>query len=219
MLQMASKSLQIGSTKWPRYAELSRMKYIYSSYRFASSAALAQAIRDPSVIEFKVGLIDKIEMHPNADNLYVSNVLIDASKSVQVCSGLVGKVPKEALEKNLFVFVTNLKPSKFRGVSSEAMILAGEESNSPTQLVVEPVRPPKGCQPGDILQFESYGIPNSNKLIKSKIWDQISRQLSINSQGNVIYTDLNQRVYRLISQKGDSSGAAYVSRLTGGKVR
>lgn len=209
MLQISVRGLECSSRKW-----LSVGKAAQIGHRFASTAPV---VRDPSAIEFKVGLIDKIEMHPNADSLYVSNVLIDSGRSVQVCSGLVGKVPREALENNLFVFITNLKPSKLRGVASEAMILAGETS-TPTEIV-EPVRPPEGCQPGDILQFEGCSIPTSNKLIKPKIWNQISSQLSIDSLGHVTYTDSDQQVHRLISQKGDSSGAARVSRLTSGKVR
>ncbi|KAK1351031.1 putative tRNA binding protein [Hamiltosporidium tvaerminnensis] len=87
------------------------------------------------LLEIHVGLIKSISDHPNADKLYVETV--DMGKEITVVSGLRGRVEKEELLNKKFLFITNLKESKLRGVVSQAMIMCGiDENGTPEPLEV-----------------------------------------------------------------------------------
>ena len=62
--------------------------------------------------------------HPEADSLYVETVdLGEESGPRTVISGLNGLVPMDQLDQSLGVFLCNLKPSKMRGIESQAMLM------------------------------------------------------------------------------------------------
>lgn len=153
--------------------------------RFQST--IVKPALNPNLLDLRVGLIKSIARHENADSLYVSQIEIHPNGStVQVCSGLVGLVPIEELQSRRVVLVNNLKPSKMRGVKSEAMLLCAASEGD---KVVEPVMPDPKFAVGHILKFT--GIDNSDvakKRIKSSVFANIAAGLSVDSQGQVIWT-------------------------------
>ncbi|ODV93763.1 hypothetical protein PACTADRAFT_51519 [Pachysolen tannophilus NRRL Y-2460] len=166
-------------------------------------------IVSPSLLKLTVGKIIDIQKHENADKIYVSKILIQDQKidqeikinqsmkaALQVCSGLVPYIPMSELLNSRVVVVTNLKPSKIRGVLSEAMILAAENSNnlededvSQQQLKVEVVRPPISSNIGDRLFFESHIIDHDKEAgrVKPKVWQEIAKHLRTNENCQVVY--------------------------------
>jgi aminoacyl tRNA synthase complex-interacting multifunctional protein 1 len=150
---------------------------------FSTTRRVLNNVQEPSIVEFLVGNVSKVDLHPNAENLYVSQIEIGEEREARtVCSGLVGKIPKNELQDSHVVLVANLKASKLRGIKSEAMVLAA--SNDST---VELVRPPTGAKPGQPVQFEGYMFGQAKKSIKPKVWQQIQPQLFVNSDGQVVY--------------------------------
>lgn len=77
-------------------------------------------------VEMKTGTIVEVKRHENADKLYVLQVDI-GSKVVQIVSNLVDNFTEKELLNRKIVVVTNLKPTKFRGVESNGMLLATED--------------------------------------------------------------------------------------------
>ncbi|KAJ8315562.1 hypothetical protein KUTeg_007712 [Tegillarca granosa] len=98
------------------------------------------------------------EIHPDAESLYVETVdLGDDTRTV--VSGLAGLYPMEKLQDRLGVFLCNLKPVKMRGVESEAM-------DDPR--AVEPLDPPEGSAPGDLVFFDGYENGKPDEELKPK---------------------------------------------------
>ena len=101
----------------------------------------------PVAIDFEVGKIDSIARHPDAEKLYVEQVLMGDGER-QVVSGVVPYYKEEELLGKLVVIVKNLKPAVIRGVESRGMLLAVEKDG-----VLE-VLSPVGAKPGDKVTIE-----------------------------------------------------------------
>lgn len=154
--------------------------------RYNSTSAVS-----PSIAEFRIAKVIKVDNHPNADRLYVSQMQVrtvteDDSGLVQVCSGLVGLVPRETLAASRVVLVMNLKPSKMRGVQSEAMLLAADKPID-DGYEVELVQPPEG-QVGQRVWFQGHDGEPLKRVKKSK-WDEIAKNLHTNSKGEVCFKE------------------------------
>lgn len=79
-----------------------------------------------SVLDFKVGLIESCEKVPDSEKLL--KLIVDfKTKKVQVISGIAKWYEPSALIGTKRMFLTNLKPTKFVGLTSDAMIIAGED--------------------------------------------------------------------------------------------
>jgi len=76
-------------------------------------------------LNLKVARVEKVEVHPNADKLYV--VKLDAGEERQLVAGLKQYYSPEELAGKHVVFVSNLKTAKLRGVESQGMLLAAEK--------------------------------------------------------------------------------------------
>ena len=101
----------------------------------------------PVAIDFEVGKIVSIARHPDAEKLYVEQVLMGDGER-QVVSGVVPYYKEEELLGKLVVIVKNLKPAVIRGVESRGMLLACEKDG-----VLE-VLSPVGAKPGDKVTIE-----------------------------------------------------------------
>lgn len=143
-----------------------------------------------------MGHILECKQHENADKLFVSQIKIDHDDPVQVCSGLVGYIPRDNMVDRRVVVLTNLKPSKMRGVKSEAMLLAAELNNQ-----VDLVSPPKSSAVGAKLYFEGFEGPDAGRL-KSKVWEEIAKNLRTNSSGEPVFI-LDGKEYRLRGEGDD----------------
>ncbi|MBI2102389.1 methionine--tRNA ligase [Candidatus Woesearchaeota archaeon] len=83
-------------------------------------------------IHLAVGLVEEIKDHPNADSLYLLNVNFGPLGIKQVITSLKKVLSTTAFQEKKLVFCVNLKPSKFRGKVSEAMILGVDHDNTTT---------------------------------------------------------------------------------------
>lgn len=74
-------------------------------------------------------------------------------------------------QDRMVVLLCNLKPSKLRGVLSEAMVFAASNSDH-TQ--VELVDPPTGTKIGEKVTFDGFqGEPDTGLHPKHKVWEAV----------------------------------------------
>lgn len=176
----------------------------------AAAAANPQDKKDdkekpkPSIIDFRVGFIQKAIKHPDADSLYVSTIDVgDEEGPRTVCSGLVKHFSLEAMQERYVVVVCNLKPVNMRGIKSTAMVLCGS-----TDEKVEFVEPPKGSKAGEKVFFEGFGDEEPMKQLnpKKKLWEQIQPNFSTNENLEVIIKDDDDKekpIRKLTNSRGD----------------
>jgi len=78
----------------------------------------------------------------------------------------------------LVVVVKNMKTCKFRGVTSEGMVIAaGNEEGT----VVELVSPPAGTLPGERVKFAGYPDDSTADVLNKNIIDKVKADLKTNS--------------------------------------
>lgn len=95
----------------------------------------------------KVGKVEEVTEHPNADKLYVLNVDIGSGKQkiIQLVAGLRPHYRKDELLGKKIVVVSNLKHAKLRGYESQGMLLAADDGKK--VVIVSP----QGSDPGDLV--------------------------------------------------------------------
>ncbi len=86
-------------------------------------------IEDFSKLEFRVALVEKVDVVPKADKLYILSLNLGYEKRTIVSSIREFFKPEE-LEGKKIVVLCNLKPAKFRGVPSNGMLLAAESPDT-----------------------------------------------------------------------------------------
>lgn len=85
-------------------------------------------------LEFRVALVEKVEVVPKADKLYVLHLDLGYEKRAIVSSIREFYKPEE-LEGKKIVVLVNLKPAKFRGVVSNGMLLAAESPDTTKEVL------------------------------------------------------------------------------------
>lgn len=73
---------------------------------------IAELPIDIGRLDLRIGHIDHVEKHPEADSLYLLKINCGEEKPRTVCSGLVNHVPMEKLKDRYVVLLCNLKPVK-----------------------------------------------------------------------------------------------------------
>lgn len=183
-------------------------------FRFQSTSAIKPIIT-PNILDLRVGYIKDIRRHENADSLYVSQIQIgpDEQKDiVQVCSGLVGLIPMEKLHQSRVVIVNNLKPSKMRGVKSEAMLLCADAATEEGQPpLVDPVVPPPDSPLGQSLNFTDTEAVSQKKRLKSQQFADVADELTVDNNYNVVWRSTH-KLEGCTAGKDDS-------RFVGARVR
>ncbi len=89
---------------------------------------------DFSKLDLRVALVEKIEVVPKADKLYILNLDLGYEKRVIVSSIREFYKPEDLEGKKIIVLV-NLKPAKFRGVQSNGMLLAAESPETRQEIL------------------------------------------------------------------------------------
>ncbi len=104
-----------------------------------------QAQEDPfQSLQIKVGVIESVEDHPDADKLYVLQV--NTGEHRQIVAGLRPYLSKSDLLGKHVCILANLKPAVLRGKQSQGMLLAADDGKN-----VRPLQAPH-AKPGDIVQ-------------------------------------------------------------------
>lgn len=106
------------------------------------SGGKKQAEPSFSDIGLEVGEVVSVEMHPDADKLYVEKIRMGDSE-IQVVSGLAKHIKKEDLVGKKVIVVKNLIPAKLRGVESQGMLLVAETKGGLIEVLECP-----HCEPG-----------------------------------------------------------------------
>lgn len=109
----------------------------------AQAAAGPAAFEDFAKLDLRVGVVQSVDDHPDADRIYVLRVDLGEEKPRQVLAGVRKEIPREALLGRRVVIVANLAPRKIRGMVSEGMMLAAE-----TDGKLEPVSVSDAIRPG-----------------------------------------------------------------------
>lgn len=120
-----------------------------------------------------------------------------------VCSGLVNYIRQEDLLHRRVVLVTNLKPSKMRGIKSEAMVLAAEKTVD-DEVNVQLVLPPVSSLIGEELFFDGYKSETPQSRLKSKKWEELQQRFQSDTDGIVVYIDDEGKEHKLRGEQSDS---------------
>eukprot|EP00088_Acartia_fossae_P025308 TRINITY_DN26132_c1_g1_i1.p1 TRINITY_DN26132_c1_g1~~TRINITY_DN26132_c1_g1_i1.p1 ORF type:complete len:304 (-),score=129.75 TRINITY_DN26132_c1_g1_i1:41-952(-) len=134
-------------------------------------------------LDLRVGHIRSAKKHPDADSLYVEEVDVGEEKPRTVISGLVKFIPEADMQDRMAVLLCNLKPSKMRGIMSEAMVMCASTPDK-----VEILSPPEGCKPGDPVQVEGFTRnPDGQLNPKKKIFEACAPDLRVNGDREACY--------------------------------
>ena len=136
-------------------------------------------------IDLRVARITAIERHPEADKLYIETIDAGEKEPRTIVSGLVPYYKEEELLNRNIILVYNLKPAKLRGVKSQGMLLAADNTpeGSEERGTVE-VLFADWAQPGDRVFLSGKDIPEGNK--PSKIKANHFFEIPLKVQGNVV---------------------------------
>jgi len=80
-------------------------------------------------LKMKVGKIIEVERIPKTNKLYKLQVDIGSDKTVQIVTSLVPYYSEEELQNKKIIVLINLKPTKFAGEISEAMLICAEKDD------------------------------------------------------------------------------------------
>ncbi len=85
-------------------------------------------------LEFKIAVVKEVEVHPNADKLYVVTVDIGGEER-KLVAGVREHYKPEELKGKKVVVISNLEPATIRGTESNGMILAARDKAGLSVLV------------------------------------------------------------------------------------
>jgi methionyl-tRNA synthetase len=92
------------------------------------------SIDDFDAMDLRVGEVEEVEEHPNADRLYVIQVDV-GDRTLQTCAGLRNHYEPEELEGRKVTVLANLESSELRGETSECMMLAADDEEGNVSLL------------------------------------------------------------------------------------
>ena len=88
-------------------------------------------------VEMTVAKVVGVEVHPNADKLYVVKLDLGGGETRTVVAGIRPFYAPEALTGKTVICVANLAPRPLRGVESQGMILAVHDGEKVKVLTVD----------------------------------------------------------------------------------
>ncbi|URE28961.1 Putative tRNA binding domain [Musa troglodytarum] len=173
-----------------------------------TKAKTAETEISVSKLDVRVGLIKKVQKHPDADSLYVEEIDVGEESPRTVVSGLVKYIPLEEMQNRKVCVLCNLKPVTMRGIKSHAMVLAASNDD---HTKVELVDPPSSGVVGERVTFPGYsGEPDGVLSAKSKVWERVQVDLQSNSELVACYKDVPFTT---------SAGVCKVSSIANGAIR
>ncbi|XP_023683426.2 aminoacyl tRNA synthase complex-interacting multifunctional protein 1-like isoform X1 [Paramormyrops kingsleyae] len=138
---------------------------------------------DVSRLDVRVGRILMATRHPDADSLYVGEVDVGEETPRTLVSGLAKHVALEEMQGRMAVLLCNLRPSRMRGVLSQAMLLCAA---SPEKLEI--LGPPAGAAPGDRVTIPGFsGEPDRELNPKKRLWERTQTELRVDDRGVATY--------------------------------
>lgn len=148
------------------------------------------------LVEMRVGKVLEVEIHPDADSMYVEKIDLGETNVRTIVSGLRNHISVEDFTGKQVVIVCNLKPRKLRGILSHGMVLcASNDDHSKVELIC-----PTFCvQNGSRVVADGLNCsePTSRLNPKKKIWEQVVEHLKTNDnceatyKGKTLFTKCN----------------------------
>jgi tRNA-binding protein len=89
-------------------------------------------------LDLRVGHVVKVERVPRTEKLYKLQVDIGREKPVQIVTSLVPYYKEEEMLGMRIIVLTNLKPAKFSGETSEGMLLCAENEDGSACVLLTP---------------------------------------------------------------------------------
>lgn len=148
------------------------------------------------LLNLKIGFTKKVDIHPESDKLYVSNVDLGQHETTkQICSGLRQYMPLDKLQDQLVVVVDNMKKCKLRGQLSEGMLLCGEDTlKDEVKLCTPSVFDQSLVGKNVVLESSEPPKTPTTRRIKTKEWEDISSRLRVGQEGKIVYTEEEGKV-------------------------
>ncbi|KAG5479202.1 hypothetical protein LSCM4_01791 [Leishmania orientalis] len=147
---------------------------------------------DSTSLCIRVGTLTNLRRHPNADRLYVEDMVL-GDETRTIVSGLVENYAIEELEGTQCLVVCNMKPKPLMGVTSQGMVLCAKNG-----VVVKLIRPPAGAKPGDRILFgDSYdaavAAAGAPEAMSGNKMSEVLSHLHTNADGVLCWKDMPAR--------------------------
>ncbi|CAB9502070.1 tRNA synthase complex-interacting multifunctional protein 1 [Seminavis robusta] len=144
---------------------------------------------DISALDIRVGKINKVWPHPEADKLFCEEIDVGEDKPRSIASGLRPFYKQEDMEGKMVLVLANLKPRTMLGFASHGMVLC---SSNADHTKVEIVSPPEGTKVGERVEFEGFEGKDpepQNKVAKKKIFEGLAPDLKTTKDGVVVWKE------------------------------
>jgi aminoacyl tRNA synthase complex-interacting multifunctional protein 1 len=160
------QSLDSGDKKQQAKKDQKQQKAPKKQNQLPSSAIKGAATKNetqPDIckLEFKVGVITKVWVHPNADKLYCEEIDVgEETGPRQIASGLRPHFTEEQMLGQRLLVVSNLKAKNLVGFKSHGMVLCAAKTKEGTEEEeVQFVEPPVDAPLGEVVSFEGLPVP------------------------------------------------------------
>ena len=110
-------------------------------------------------LEFKVGQITKVWVHPGADKLYCEEIDVGEDTPRQIASGLRPHFTEDQMLGQRLLVVSNLKAKNLVGFKSHGMVLCAAQTKDDGSEEVQFVEPPPGAVIGEVVTFRGLAPP------------------------------------------------------------
>lgn len=151
------ESQKDGGKKQQKKKEKQKKKQQGGNNKNDKKAPPAAYLPDICKLEFKVGKISKVWVHPEADRLYCEEIDCGEDEPRQIASGLRTHYTEEQMLGQRLLVVSNLKAKKLVGFKSHGMVLCAAGKKEDGSDLVEFVEPPESAALGEVVTFE--GLP------------------------------------------------------------
>ncbi|MDR2698700.1 MAG: methionine--tRNA ligase, partial [Candidatus Methanoplasma sp.] len=146
------------------------------------AAAEGSSFTDFRGLDLRAGRIISAEDHPDAEKLFVLKIDIGEEAPRQIVAGLRAYYSKEQMAGRNIILVSNLKPAKLRGLTSQGMLLAADDE-AMGGTSVQLLRPSKNVPPGTKM---NSGLDNSSSMIEYKDFQKVRMIVSRVSDGKIL---------------------------------
>lgn len=166
-------------------------------------------------LDIRIGKVLDVQVHPDADSLYVEQIDLGEGEPRTIVSGLRKYMTTDELVGKYVVVLANLKPRKMRGIVSHGMVLcASNEDHSQVELLccvnddaIVPLSPVLGERvvvKG--FEYTSPGVgPDAKLNPKKKYWEKCAVDLKTDDnriatyQGQSLQTSVGNLVSKTLA--------------------
>eukprot|EP01071_Lankesteria_metandrocarpae_P006631 Lankesteria_metandrocarpae@DN4429_c1_g1_i1.p2 len=108
---------------------------------------------DPSRLDIRVGVIQKVWNHPEADRLYCEEIDIGEGQVRQIASGLREHLNMDQMQGARVCVLANLKSRNLRKFNSHGMVMCASSQDG---SVCELIYPPEGAKIGERITLDGF---------------------------------------------------------------